>query len=319
MIVVCATDDSFVQHCCVMLVSLLSNNSDITIYVLTEGLRPENEQVINDEVAAKGGTVYFCNVDPAIIERFPMPAGAELAHISRATYYRLLIADLLPRKVEKVLYLDCDIVVNGAIEELWQTPLHNYALAAVPQTGFGSEAVRLGYPIEFGYFNAGVTLLNLRYFREHGITRQLMDYIASHYHDIKYHDQDTLNAVLYKETLHLMPQWNMTSSIYAPGFRGRADRQDGHVVNDYSTQKANALRHKRNPIVLHFVSKPKPWSHGCTHPLAMLYYRYARQTIHFSDIKPQNTLARWWAILRYNTTMRLSILKNRLLHTPYKN
>ena len=312
MTIVCATDDNFVQHCCVMLVSLLSNNSDVTIYVLTEGLQPENEQVIKDEVAAKGGIVYFRNVDPAIIDRFPMPAGVELAHISRATYYRLLIADLLPREVEKVLYLDCDIVVNGAIAELWRTPMDNYALAAIPQVGFGNEAVRLGYPIAYGYFNAGVTLMNLRYFREQDVTRRLMEYIASHYHDIKYHDQDTLNAVLYKETLHLMPQWNMTSNIYAPGYRGLADWQDGHVVNDYSTQKANALRHKRHPIVLHFVSKPKPWNHGCTHPLAMLYYRYARLTTHFSHIRPENALARWWAVLRYNTTMRLSIVRSSL-------
>jgi lipopolysaccharide biosynthesis glycosyltransferase len=313
MTVVCATDDNFVQHCCVMLVSLLSNNSDVTVYVLTEGLRPDNEQAIKDEVAAKAGAVHFCKVDPAVIRRFPMPAGAELAHISRATYYRLLIADLLPPEVEKVLYLDCDIIVNGPVEELWQTPLDSYALAAVLQIGYGSEALRLRYPIEFGYFNAGVTLMNLRYFREHDVTRRLMDYIASHYHDIKYHDQDTLNAVLYKETLHLMPQWNMTPGIYAPGFRGRADRQGDHVVNDYGAEKDNALRHKRHPLVLHFVSKPKPWSHGCTHPLAMLYYRYARQTLHFSHIKPQNTLARWWAILRYSTTMRLSLLLNRTL------
>lgn len=312
MIVVCATDDKFVQHCCVMLVSLLSNNDDVSIYVLTEGLQPKNQQVIKDEVTDKGGVVHFCIVAPAIIDHFPMPAGVELAHISRATYYRLLIADLLPQEVERVLYLDCDIVINGSIEELWQTPLDNYALSAVLQAGYGSEAVRLGYPIEFGYFNAGVTLMNLRYFREHDITRRLMAYIVSHYHSIKYHDQDTLNAVLYNQTLHLMPQWNMTSNIYAPGFRSSADWQDGHVVNDYSAEKDNARKYKRHPIILHYVSNPKPWNNGCTHPLTMLYYRYASQTIHFGHIRPQNALARWWAILRYNTTMRLSILRHRL-------
>ena len=315
MTIVCATDDNFVQHCCVMLVSLLTNNRDVVIYVLTEGLMPENQRLIEEEVTAKGGTVHFCTVNPSVIDRFPMPAGAELAHISRATYYRLLIADLLPQQVEKVLYLDCDIVVNGPIDQLWMTPIDGYALAAVPQTGFGSEAVRLGYPMEYGYFNAGVTLMNLSYFRKHNVCRQLMDYISSHYDSIKYHDQDTLNAVLYDQTLHLMPQWNMTSDIYAPGFRRQTDRQDGRVVRDYALEKSNALAHKRCPLILHYVAKPKPWQDGCTHPLCLLYYHYAKQTIHFAQIRPPGALVRWWASWKYNTTMRLSLLRHDLLAT----
>jgi lipopolysaccharide biosynthesis glycosyltransferase len=313
MIIVCATDDNFVQHCCVMLVSLLMNNRDVVIYVLTEGLKPENQRVIEEEVAAKGGTLHFRIVDPSVIDRFPMPGGAELAHISRATYYRLLIAELLPLQVEKVLYLDCDIVVNGPIDQLWHTPIDGYALAAVLQTGFGSQAVRLGYPMEYGYFNAGVALMNLRYFRKYDVCRQLMHYISSHYDSIKYHDQDTLNAVLHDQTLHLMPQWNMTSGIYAPGYHRQVDRQNGQIVNDYATEKNNALAHKRHPLILHYVAKPKPWQPGCTHPLCMLYYHYACQTIHFAHIKPQSPLARWWAAWRYNATMRLSLLRHDLL------
>ena len=169
--------------------------------------------------------------------------------------------------------------------------------------------------MEYGYFNAGVTLINLHYFREHNVSGQLMDYIAQHYDGIKYHDQDTLNAMLHGQTLHLMPQWNMTSDIYAPGYHRQADRQNGRIVRDYALEKSNAQAHKRHPLILHYVAKPKPWQAGCTHPLCLLYYHYAKQTIHFAQIRPPRALARWWAAWKYNTTMRLSLLRHDLLTT----
>ncbi len=312
MTIVCATDDNFVQHCCVMLVSLLVNNDDVTVYVLTEGLLPENQAIIRDEVEAKGGTVSFLNVAPEVIDRFPMPPGAELAHISRATYYRLLMPELLPQDVDKVLYLDCDIVVNKSIAPLWHTDLKGMAMAAVPQVGFGSEAVRLGYPISYGYFNAGVTLMSMTYFRQNNLCRQLMDYIAQNYDRIKYHDQDTLNAVLHNQCLHLLPQWNMTASIYKPYYSSLCDRQDGHIVNDYADAKRNARQHKHDPIILHYVSHPKPWQHNCYHPLYRLYYHYAAQTIHFSHIKPQNPLTQRWAVIRQQLILSAAMVKQKL-------
>lgn len=310
--IVCATDDNFVQHCCVMLVSLLMNNDDVTVYVLTEGLTPDNERIISEEVTARGGKVHFCNVDPKVIDRFPMPAGAELAHISRATYYRLLIPELLPQEVGKVLYLDCDIVVNHSIADLWNIDLTGYALAAVPSVGFGREAVRLGYPIEHCYFNAGVTLINVDYFRQHDVSRKLMEYIASNYDHIKFHDQDTLNAVLYDQYLHLEAQWNMTPNVYDPDYSQHCDRVDGRVVNDYAADKRNALAHKADPAIVHFASHPKPWQRNCVHPLYHLYYDYAGQTLHYSHLRPQSILTRGWAVVIYRARKHVSKVKQRV-------
>lgn len=310
--IVCATDNNFVQHCCVMLVSVLMNNEDVTVYLLTEGLTPDNERIISEEVAARGGKVHFCIVDPTVIDRFPMPAGAELAHISRATYYRLLIPELLPREVGKVLYLDCDIVVNHSIADLWNIDLTGYALAAVPSVGFGKEAVRLGYPMEYGYFNAGVTLINVDYFRQYDVSRKLMEYIASNYDHIKFHDQDTLNAVLYDQYLHLEAQWNMTPNVYDSDYPQHGDRVDGCMVNDYAADKRNALAHKADPTIVHFASHPKPWQRNCVHPLCHLYYDYAGQTLHYSHLRPQSILTRGWAIVIYRVRKLASKIKHRV-------
>lgn len=315
--IVCATDDNFVQHCSIMLTSLLVNNIGVHIYVLTEGLKPENEKIIREEVEDKGGKVDFCIVDSSIVEKFPMPKGEGLQHISRATYYRLLISDLLPESVEKVIYMDCDIIVNKSIQELWDTDLTGYALAAVKQVGYGYEAERLDYPIEYGYFNAGVNMINLTYFREHKVSESLIKYIADNYSKIKYHDQDTLNAVLYDKTLHIMPQWNMTSIVYAYQLQKRGDNVAGVVLNDYKAEKESAFKTMKDPYVVHYVSRPKPWQDNCVHPLYHLYYDYAKRTLHFVNIQPQNECKRQIAVLRQALRERLSAIKQSIVHTDW--
>ena len=313
--IVCATDDNFVQHCCIMLTSLLLNNDEVKIYVLTEGLKPENEKIIRDEVLDKGGAVKFCKVDSSIVEKFPMPTLKGLSHISRATYYRLLIADLLPEDVHKAIYLDCDIIVNHSIKALWDINIDGYAIAASKQIGFGYEALRLGYPIEYGYFNAGMNVINLDYFREHNISKLLIDYIRDNYAKIKFHDQDALNGALYNRTFHVPPQWNMTSAAYVMQLEKRGDGIDGKLVNEYREEKANVRAHLKDPIVLHYVSKPKPWQKDCVHPMYHLYYDYAKKTIHYKGIIPQNSFSRGLAIAKYRITELMSAIKQTIVKT----
>ena len=313
--IVCATDDNYIQHCCVMLVSLLCNNKDVDIYVLTEGLRPENEKIVREEVEHHGGRVSFCVVDGSKLEGLPLSKRSDLNHISMATYYRLLIAKLLPIEVEKVIYLDCDIVVNGSLEELWETNLENMAAAAILQIGYGFEAERLRYPIEYGYFNAGVNMLNLRYFREHDITERFFRYLEEHGHELVYNDQDVLNGVLYDKCVHVMPQWNMTPAFYDMFLSKKGDKRDDVIINDYAAEKENIKRFKNNPNIVHYASKIKPWDDNCTHPLCGLYYEYAQKTLNYNTIKAQPEKMRKKAVRKEKMISILYEIKQRLFKT----
>ena len=153
--------------------SLLKGNYTFLIsnvFVLTEGLTELNYTILKDEVESKKGEFNYIIVDSSIISKFPMPVSKDLQHISQATYYRLLMSDILPIGVEKVIYLDCDIIVRKSLIELWECDITNYAIGAIHQiTREIEDATRLNYPIEYGYFNAGVLLIYIAYWRKNNI------------------------------------------------------------------------------------------------------------------------------------------------------
>ena len=315
MIISCATDNNYVQHCSIMLTSLLCNNKNVEIYVLTDGLTAENSKILHDEVEHYNGVLHICNVDPALIDKFPLSGLGALKHISKATYYRLLMGDILPETVDKVLYLDCDIIVDAPIDEFWNTDLTGKAVAAVLQIGSGDHAERLGIPIQYGYFNAGVNLMNLQYCREHNLSKVFMDYIQEHYDLLLYNDQDVLNAVLYDKCVHVMPQWNMLTQMFDWRLKLRGDKRNGIVVNDYIEEKKNAISHRDSPNIIHYSSLIKPWDKNSVSPVYSKYYEYAQKTVHFRHVKPQSEFSRKLAIMKERIRELLSLIKQSIHKT----
>jgi lipopolysaccharide biosynthesis glycosyltransferase len=279
--IVCATDNNFVQHCAATLVSILKNNNQkVTIYLLTEGLTKNNEKILNYLVQNNGGELHVILVDAETLKNCPMPQLSNLGHISIATYYRLLIPKLLPENIDKVIYFDCDIIVRQALNELWNSSISNYAIGAVYQITNRSieDSKRLNYPVSFGYFNAGVLLINLKYWRENQISEKLFEYLILNKDSIIYHDQDALNGVLYNQCLKLPIKWNMLTIFFMKNTLTINDVHEGEIINSYSEYKKQILIDSVNPAVIHFVSKPKPWDIMCDHPYSKEYFKYLKFT-----------------------------------------
>ena len=279
--IVCATDNNFVQHCAVTLISILKNNTnDINIYLLTEELSEDNESKLKQLVTKNGGQLHIILVDGEILKECPMPNLSMLDHISVATYYRLLISKLIPKHIDKVIYLDCDIIVRHNLNDLWNCSISEFALGAVYQVTNSNvdSAKRLGYPAKFGYFNAGVLLLNLKYWRENYISEKLFEYLNFKKEVIVYHDQDALNGLLYNKCLRLPCKWNMLTIFFMKDTLTINDIDNGKILNDHMDYKGQLLIEKDDPTVIHFVYKPKPWNVGCTHPYRSEYFKYLRLT-----------------------------------------
>jgi lipopolysaccharide biosynthesis glycosyltransferase len=264
------TDNKYIQHCAVTIVSVLRNNKNVSIYIFSADINEESIQILNDIVKPYGALIEFIIIESSLFEDFPMSQEAS-DHISLATYFRLFVETKLPLNIEKIIYLDSDIIVRNSLFDLWNLDIEKYALGAVFQ--YNEWAIenqtfeRLGYSSNNGYFNAGVLLINLEYWRKNNVSFRLLNFIKQNFNQIISHDQDTLNAVLYNEVLPLSCKWNLLPFFLEENLKK-------YTFPRSLNYEIEVQQYKNNPVVIHFVFKPKPWEFGCVHPWKSEYFKY---------------------------------------------
>lgn len=247
--ILCATDDNYVPYCGIMLTSVFENNKEyhVDAYVLVDTQLSDSSIMKFSELEAKyDATIHYVHVMPTRFSAFPLH---EEQHFTVAAYYRLAAAELLPKDIDRILYLDCDIVVNSSLRELWNLDIANYSTAVVDDmcSGLKSNFERLKYDQSLRYFNSGVLLINLDYWRKHQLMKQFEAYAIEHRDRILWPDQDVLNAVLLESKLHIGIEWN-----YQMGFLKQS------YFETLSTSLQNEIR-TTQPKILHY-NQSKPWS-----------------------------------------------------------
>ena len=146
-------------------------------------------------------------------------------HLSPVTYARLLLPELLPDTVEKVLYLDSDVIICDDIGPLWDVDIAGVTLAAVrdrtPESRFASSlrGIRshreLGLAPELPAFNSGVLLLNLKRWRETQVACRAFAYLRSLGRDVGWYEQEALNIVTNGDYRELESRWNVPPRLAA--------------------------------------------------------------------------------------------------------
>jgi lipopolysaccharide biosynthesis glycosyltransferase len=170
----CITDDAYARHCAVMLCSLFENNKDkcFRIHILTTGLSDETKQKLDNMIRAYYSTCVFYDVDEARLKGCQQP---QKKLPNYATYLKLLLSSVIDEKISVVLYLDSDIVINGDITPIFDLDIDKYALAAVEDTPIEyALRMQISLPYDAKYFNAGVLLLNLNYWRKNDSEKHLL-------------------------------------------------------------------------------------------------------------------------------------------------
>lgn len=262
--IVCTFDNNYSQHCAVLLSSIFENNKEsfFDIYILSDYIDEDNQNKLSKLVDNYSQKLYYLQIDKKQFEGLPF--GGKFLNISLAAYYRLILPDVLPESLNKILYLDCDIVVNGEISSLWNFDLQNNAVAGVEDSirvSFNAPK-RLGYPVNYSYFNSGVMLINLSTLRKMKFTQMAFFYIKCHLKEIVYHDQDILNALLYDKKVFLPIKWNVMECFL---FRRPL------IHSKYKQEIGDA---RKNPAIIHFTGKMKPWYKECNHPYKNKYCKY---------------------------------------------
>ena len=247
--VLCACDGRFLPHTATMLCSLLVHNAVSTIYFFYSNVNDRDLAKLNALMARYHSKLEAYEIVPTILQEFRIDK-----HASIVNYYRLLAPQLLPGNVNKVLYLDSDIVVRHSLTELWNTDLTDYALAAV-EDGVPSLAGDLELPVGSKYFNSGVMLIDLAYWRKNKVDELAIAFIRNNPTKVQYWDQDALNAILAHRWIELPDRWNQQTD-----FQARCRVCD--------------------PAIVHFCGgdEYRPWHWRCQHPLRHEYHQLRRKT-----------------------------------------
>ncbi len=269
-IVVC-TDKRNVMPMGVMMTSVCVNNPEMDTcfhIVIDEDVSCSQCNDLKGVVAPyRGKTVVFHAVPQSLLNHhFPNVD----KRIPRATYFRLFLTELLPDNIHKVLYFDGDMIVRHSLTELWNVDVSAYALAAVPDMREGTinRYNRLQYSPSLGYFNAGMLLINLKYWREHQVVDQFLDCMRKHQEQLVYHDQDIMNFVFHNQKLMLPIKYNF---------------QHGHLWKEslfdfwrYEQQVAEA---RKDPVIIHYTGG-KPWMSYIKYPnpYSSSFFKYQDMT-----------------------------------------
>ena len=270
--IVACTDKWFVMPTGVMMYSVCVNNPDVDIVfhiIHDDSVTSKNRRDLEETVTVfEGKSITFYHVD---VTKFPsFPNVTTRTAITQASYYRLMLSEILPKTIHKVLYLDGDIIVRHSLLPLWNTDLKEYAVGAVPGSEGNPEHYhRLNYPSQLGYFNAGVLLVNLEYWREHDVVKDFMYIIQEYAQKLQVHDQDVLN-VAFSDNKKILPlKYNMHG-----GFLRKLPEYD------YKKYEKEVEEARKDPVIVHFIEE-KPWnrySRKPKHPFASTFFKYQSQT-----------------------------------------
>ncbi len=237
--VVMITDDNQIRYLLFIFSIIKTKSPNISLYLIGDNLSKESIDIV-ERFISKYGNINFENIDPSKIDD---GLESKINHISRATFIRLLISDLLP-DLDNCLYLDNDIYIDGDINEAFDFIEehginNNYAAEWSEENEWYKEINKLSkYKEVVNYFNAGVFHFNLKEIRENKIIDKFYEFYFENKEKITMADQDILNAVLEIKPL--------------PHFY--------NIAKDEWKKNFDNLREKSNLKIIHFLSTAKPWN-----------------------------------------------------------
>ena len=261
-------DENYLMPCKVMLYSFFASNSeeqDVSIYLLHSAIPDSKLKELARYCSRFGAILKPIAVDSALFENAPTNK-----RYPKEMYYRLLSPLILPQELERVLYLDPDMLIINPLRPLWELDFCEKVFAAASHTGLtemanGINRVRLD--TEHEYFNSGVICIDLHAARNLVTSEDVFACVRKHEKELILPDQDVFNILYGKQTLPVDDViWNYDVRNYSKYLFRSAGKHNLNWV-------------MQNTVVLHFCGKNKPWQEDYRNPFGILYLHYRNLTI----------------------------------------
>ena len=222
--IVLAANHAYAEQVVTTIKSICYHNRSIRFYLINSDFPNEWFKQLNKRLERYDSEIINCRVTSEQISRYK-------TDISYTVFLRYFVSDFV--KEDKALYLDCDLVVTKNLDNLFETDLQDYPLAAVRDYGG-----RVYYGREM--FNAGVLLINNRLWKQENMSQRLID-LTNEWHDkVDQADQSILNMLFENRWIEM-------------GF------DNNHVVIHKQFTDYELPAGQDYPGIIHYLSHRKPW------------------------------------------------------------
>lgn len=285
--VVFVTDENYSKQMLVAIQSIINNSNklrEIDFYILDLGISERNIKLIKDRYMNLNNIkINFIQFDSTSLSKYKIKT-----HVSSAAYAKIYIPNLIP--VDKIIYLDCDLIFNNDISNLWKEFEKATSIKAVWNPFYNYDNKYLGVDQNHRTFNSGVMLLNLELMREKDSVNKLEDFLNKYHDKTRLHDQAAFNAIFKSEWKELDINWNCQVSML----------QNYHSRLNISKMKYFNMH--KNPNIIHYTSNSKPWQFRNSHPYKELYKKIHMDifgSVEYSDVNLKSALQKARESIRY--------------------
>lgn len=265
--IVLCTDHNYAKFASVTIQSIINNiksaNCEYRIYIFHDEEFFLRDKLILQNMSTENVKIECLDVRN-LINKDDLYSRA---HYSKQMFYRWLIPEVLSQ-YPKVIYLDCDMVLNEDIKKLYDIPIgENNIIGAVKNRVQDEKMFNyLTHVVEIeptSYVNSGVLVIYTRKFLNQNIKEKCMDVLKNNKLFLC-PDQDVINIVLEGKIKFIDETWNFQWA---------------------NMQYTNYDKYNNKHNIIHFTSGIKPWKmNGVNNSLAEYFWKYARQTPFYEEI-----------------------------------
>lgn len=274
--VVYSSSDLYSELCGISIVSLFENNKDIDdiiVYIIDNNISDKNKKrLLNTSKKYDRKIIFVYTIDIEKITKTNIYVG----RWNIGTFFRLYLSSIIPQDVDKIIYIDCDMIIRHSLKEIYNMDMDKYLVAGVDDCRSDLYRKEIGCRPGTIYINNGFMLINLKKWREEHVENKFSDFITSRKGDLTYMDQAPMNGVLVPENkiFELKPIYNAQRIFFDFTYKQllKLRKPKHHLsLNEYNAAISD-------PVVVHFtptfITGTRPWQIKDNHKFRNEYLYY---------------------------------------------
>ncbi len=295
--IIYSSSDAYSPFCLTSIYSLLENNRDlknVSIHILSNEISEANCQKIKSVCDTYHAKLSFIDTDK-LRNRLTATKGGGTLNFNISSFLRIFLPELLPG-IDKALFIDSDTYINHGIKELYETDITERPCGMIyNQPIYLEMQTESQLSWNENYFNAGVILINLKYWRDNNITQQILDFYYSNGGNFSVDDQSIINAVVARDSIVLPYKYNAMVVLFSCSYKRfcNINQPIGYRTKQEYYDAKNA------PVIVHFNGPGvRPWQVWCGHPYTKTYRKALYKC--FPAFKLQRTEhSTVWLVMQY--------------------